>query len=156
MPFGGTHPSEAVLQAESTSKHINDVLHFRRASVKSTVLVGRRELVCRNPAKPFLGARGLCLPLGSGKDSQQKLSYCLLKTGTFSRLITAQSKIFFCPGRRPGSPYDATRGAENGQFLVCLPPVDGAMCTEGCFGMISAASSHFIAQRRRTRRTRVR
>ena len=119
MQFGGAQPSEPVRKSKSTSKRANELLHFLRLPLLSTVLVGRPELLIRDPAKPFLGARGLCLPLGSGKDSQQKLSYRLLKTGPFSRLITAQSQIFFCPGRRPGSPYDAARGTERSVSRVC-------------------------------------
>jgi hypothetical protein len=104
MPFGGAQPSEPVLQAESTSKHINDVLHFWRASIKSTVLVGRRELVCRTPAIASLGARGLFLSLGSGKDSQPKLSYRRVKTGPFRDSFTAQSEIFFRLGGAQAAP----------------------------------------------------
>jgi hypothetical protein len=96
-------------------------------------------------ANVFLGARGLCLPLGSGKDSQQKLSYRLLKTGPFSRLITAQSQIFFCPGRRPGSPYDAARGHRKVSFS-CVYLLLMAQCA------VSADSSYFIVRTRLTHR----
>ena len=75
MQFGGAQPPEPVRVSKSTSKRANELWYFLRLPLLSTVLVGRPELLIRDPAKPFLGARGLCLPLGSGKDSQQKLSY---------------------------------------------------------------------------------
>ena len=104
MQFGGAQPSEPVLQSKSTWKRVNDVLYFLRVPLQVAVLDGRRELVCRTPAKPFLGARGLCLPLGSGKDSQQKLSYHAAKNRPVSRLITAQSEIFFRLGGAQAAP----------------------------------------------------
>ena len=74
MPFGGAQPPEAVRKSKSASKRINASLHFWRASIKSTVLVGHRESLIRTPAKASLGARSLFLPLELGKDSQQELS----------------------------------------------------------------------------------
>jgi hypothetical protein len=68
------------------------------------VLHGGRELATRDPAKPFLGARGMFLPLESGKDSQQKLSYGVCKTGPLLDSFTAQSKIFFCLGGAQAAP----------------------------------------------------
>ena len=75
MQFGGAQPPESLHQAESTRKRVNQPLHFWRASIKSTVLGDGTLPLWWNGANVFLGARGLCLPLGSGKDSQQKLSY---------------------------------------------------------------------------------
>jgi hypothetical protein len=120
-------------------------LYFLRQPLQLTVLHGGRESVSRDPAKPFLGARGLFLPLESGKDSQPKLSYRRVKTGAFSRLITAQSQIFFCPGRRPGSPYDAARGHRKVSFS-CVYLLLMAQCA------VSADSSYFIVRTRLTHR----
>ena len=145
MQFGGAQSPESFHQAESTRKRVNQPLHFWRASIKSTVLGDGTLPLWWSGANVFLGARGLCLPLGSGKDSQQKLSYRLLKTGTFSRLITAQSQIFFCPGRRPGSPYDAARGHRKVSFS-CVYLLLMAQCA------VSADSSYFIARTRLTHR----
>ena len=75
MQFGGAQPSEPVRMSKSASKRANELLYFLRLPLLSTVLDGRQESLIRNPAKPFLGARGLFLPLGSGKDSLPKLSY---------------------------------------------------------------------------------
>ena len=75
MLLGGAQPSEPVRVSKSASKRANELLYFLRVPLQLTVLHGGRESVTRDPAKPFLGARGLCLPLGSGKDSQHKLSY---------------------------------------------------------------------------------
>ena len=139
MQFGGAQPSEPSRVSKSFSKRANELLYFLRLPLQVALLDGRRELVCRDPVKPFLGARGLCLPLGSGKDSQPKLSYRRVKTGPFSRLITAQSQIFFCPGRRPGSPYDAARGHRKVSFS-CVYLLLMAQCA------VSADSSYFIAR----------
>ena len=104
MQFGGAQPSEPFLQAESTSKRANELLYFLRLPLQVALLDGRRELVCRDPVKPFLGARGLFLPLESGKDSQPKLSYGVCKTGPLLDSFTAQSKIFFCLGGAQAAP----------------------------------------------------
>jgi hypothetical protein len=102
--------------SKSASKRANELLYFLTVPLQSTVLVGRPELLIRDPAKPFLGARGLCLPLESGKDLQQKLSYGASQTGRFLDSFTAQSQIFFCVGEAHAAPTMR----HGGQFIVCL------------------------------------
>ena len=59
MQFGGAQLSEPMRMSKSTSKRANELLYFLRLPLLSTVLVGRPELLIRDPVKPFLGARGL-------------------------------------------------------------------------------------------------
>jgi hypothetical protein len=145
MQFGGAQPPESLHQAESTRKRVNQPSYFWRASIKPTVLGDGTLPLWWNGAKAFLGACSLFLSLESGKDSLQKLSCCVIKTGPFSRLITAQSQIFFCPGRRPGSPYDAARGHRKVSFS-CVYLLLMAQCA------VSADSSYFIVRTRLTHR----
>ena len=119
MQFGGAQPSEPFRLSKSASKLANELLYFLRLPLQLTVLHVGRESVTRDPAKPFLGARGLCLPLGSGKDSQQKLSYRRVKTGPLLDSFTAQSKIFFCLGGAQAAPTMRHGGTERSVSRVC-------------------------------------
>ena len=155
--FGGAQALEPVHMAESTSKRINQPLYFCSLSLKLAELGVNTLAFLWASANVFLGAWGILLPLGSGKDSEQKVSCGRVKNRPVSRLSTAQAEIFFCLGFAQAAPT-MRHGAEKGQFLVCLPPVDGAMCTEGASAWVSADSSYCIVhvQRRRTSRTCVR
>jgi hypothetical protein len=113
MQFGGAQPPEPVRVSKSTSKRADELLHFLRLPLQLTVLHGGRESVSRDPAKPFLGARGLFLPPGSGKDSKQKLSYRRVKTGPFRDSFTAQSEISSA-WAAPRQPLRCGTGPENG------------------------------------------
>ena len=70
-----------------------------------------------NGAKAFLGACSLFLSLESGKDSQHKLSCCVIKTGPFLDSFTAQSKIFFCLGGAQAAPTMRQRDQRMASFL---------------------------------------
>jgi hypothetical protein len=144
MQFGGAHLSEPVRVSKSTSKRANELLYFLRVPLQLTVLHGGRESVTRDPAKPFLGARGLCLPLESGKDLQQKLSYGASQTGRFLDSFTAQSQIFFCVGEAHAAPTMR----HGGQFIVCLLLLMAQCVLKGLRYAVSADSSYFIVQRR--------
>ena len=104
MQFGGAQPPESLHEAESTWKRVNHVLYFLRLPVQLTVLGDSTLPFSWSGANVFLGARGLFLSLVSGKDSQQKLSCCVIKTGPLLDSFTAQSKIFFCLGGAQAAP----------------------------------------------------
>ena len=108
------------------------------------MLDGRRKLATRTPANVFLGARGLFLSLVSGKDSQQKLSYCASQTGPLLDSFTAQSEIFFCVGEAHAAPTMR----HGGQFIVCLLLLMAQCVLKGLRNAVSADSSYFIVQRR--------
>ena len=104
MQFGGAQPPESFHEAESTWKRVNQPSYFWRASIKVTVLGDSTFPFSWNGAKAFLGACSLFLSLESGKDSQHKLSCCVIKTGPLLDSFTAQSKIFFCLGGAQAAP----------------------------------------------------
>ena len=104
MPFGGAQPPESLHEAESTWKRVNELLHFLTVPLRLTVLGDSTLPFSWSGANVFLGARAIFLPLVSGKDSQQKLSYHAAKNRPVSRLITAQSEIFFRLGGAQAAP----------------------------------------------------
>ena len=83
MQLGGAQPPESLHEAESTWKRVNQPLYFLRLPLQLTVLGDSTLPFSWSGANVFLGARGLFLPLESGKDSQQKLSYRASQTGRF-------------------------------------------------------------------------
>ena len=73
-------------------------------------------------ANVFLGARGLVLPLGSGKDSQQKLSYRACKTGPFLDSLLHNRRFSSALGGAQAAPtmrHGGTERSVSRVFTTC-------------------------------------
>lgn len=113
--------------AESTSKRINQPLYFCSLSLKLAELGVNTLAFLWASANVFLGAWGILLPLGSGKDSEQKVSCGRVKNRPVSRLSTAQAEIFFCLGFAQAAFRTRARG-QSRQFSTCVDLLFIAQC----------------------------